>query len=394
MSVSEKSHPQLHNVEEGADRKVTWLELFYDLMYVVAIGELANLLSHDISLTGVVSFILIFVPLWWSWIGTTFYNNRFDSDDPIQRVLMFAQIFAVAVITVNIHDALGDTATGFALGYALVRGILVLMYLRAGYHLPDARKLCQRYATGFTIAAAIWLVSAFVPSPARYVMWIIGWIIDFYTPLSSRSRELQAALPPSPHHLPERFGLFTIIVFGEAFVKVISGLTEIHASLQELLVVIPALVIAASLWWIYFDSIIEAGVRWGHFAAQIWIYMHLPLQLALTMLSVGIYALVTAHPGESLPDPYRWVLCGSLGASLLFIAALERMAWRGTASTRTAGNFALRIGAAVVVLLLGLFGGSIEVTILMIILAILCAAQVVYHVYNREGEHGVVLREA
>ena len=94
-------------------RHATWLELFYDLVFVVAISQLAHKLSGDVSPVGFISFVALFVPLWWSWIGTTFYSNRFDSDDLIHRLLMGFQMLAIAALAVHVHHGLGSSSGRF-----------------------------------------------------------------------------------------------------------------------------------------------------------------------------------------------------------------------------------------------------------------------------------------
>lgn len=96
--------PQLRSREDGEDhRHATWLELFYDLVFVVAIAQLAHNLSNDVSLSGFSGFVVLFIPVWWAWIGTTFYANRFDSDDIGHRLLTGLQMVAIAAIAVNIR---------------------------------------------------------------------------------------------------------------------------------------------------------------------------------------------------------------------------------------------------------------------------------------------------
>lgn len=162
--------PQLR-IGEGKEqehRHATWLELFYDLVFVVAVSQVAHNLYEDVSLTGFLGFAFLFMPIWWAWIGTTFYSNRFDSDDIGHRLLTGVQMIAIAALAVNIHHALSDTSGGFALAYAAGRAVLVVEYLRAAKHIPSARGLANRYATGFAIAAVIWLLSVFVPAPQRF----------------------------------------------------------------------------------------------------------------------------------------------------------------------------------------------------------------------------------
>lgn len=135
---------------QNQPRHATWLELFYDLVFVVAVSQLAHKLSQDVTLTGFLSFAALFVPVWWAWIGTTFYANRFDTDDIERRVLMGLQMLAIAALAVNVHHGLDQSSIGFALAYAASRLLLVLEYLWAGWHLPQVRRLTNRYALGFS----------------------------------------------------------------------------------------------------------------------------------------------------------------------------------------------------------------------------------------------------
>lgn len=354
--------PQLHLGDEESNRRVTWMELFYDLIYVATLVQLGNYLSDNTNIVGFLTVAALFVPVWWSWVGTTFYANRFDSDDVMHRLLVFAQIACVYLMAIWLGDGLGENTARFALAYAASRLVLVVMYFRAAATISQARPLARRYGTGFAIAAAIWAASALIPAPWRFGVWVIAFLIDFGTPLSSI--RLQVALPPSAGHLPERFGLFTIIVLGEGFLKVVGGMAGHVLTIPEILLDIPGLLIAGSLWWIYFDNIAEVRFYVRRVWAQVWLYSHLPLHFALMALGVGIYKLVTNNEPTSLPDNYRWLICGSAALALLMIGIIERSVHEGW--TNTARNeFALRLIGAGIILLLAIFGGAMSATLVM-----------------------------
>ncbi len=364
-------------------RKVSWLELFYDLVYVATIVQLGNKLSEDVSATGFLSFVLLFVPIWWVWMGTTFYANRFAADDLTQHLLIFAQIFIVSALAIHVFDGLGETSAGFALAYAAARGILVLMYLRVLRNVEVARPLARRYATGFSIAALIWLVSAFVPIPLRFVLWGVGLLVDFWTPLSPGSQRLQKQLPPSPHHLPERMGLFTIIVFGKSFIKVIGGFSGHEIEFQRVIVALLGLVLVGSLWWVYFENIANHAVNWAR-GAQVWLYTHLPLQVALVALAVGVYKLVTLHE-EGLPDQYRLLISVSVAISLLSLSVIEWFTVKAEQERQGRPEFGLRIAGAAAALIVGLFGGGLDELLVMLLLALIGLAQVIFDLLRRAG---------
>src|SRR5918996_104370 len=159
--------------KEEKERRATWLELFYDLVFVAVVSQLAENLDHDISLLGLLSFIALFIPVWFAWVGATFFATRFGTDDLAHRILTFLQMMAAAAMAVNVSHGLGETSAGFALSYAAIRFILVIEYLRIRRNITVARPLTERYLIGFSSSAVIWTASAFVPPPLRFILW---WI--------------------------------------------------------------------------------------------------------------------------------------------------------------------------------------------------------------------------
>src|SRR5262245_42469969 len=188
-----------------AGRKVTWLELFFALIFVAAVAQVADPLRHEYSLAEIVRFTPLLVLIWWAWIGHTFFSTRFDTDDGVQRGLTFLQIFAVAAMAANAKDPLDSrSSAGFAAACAAVRLVLVARYLRAR-HVTDARGLALRYIAGHGTAAGVWLLSALVPAPERFWLWMAAFAIDFGTPWFALPHSV--AVPHDAAHLPERFRL-------------------------------------------------------------------------------------------------------------------------------------------------------------------------------------------
>ena len=243
---------------KNEERHATWLELFYDLVFVVTISQLSHYLLHDVSLSNFFGFLFLFIPVWWSWIGTTFFATRFYSDDLGHRLLLLLQMGGAAAMAVNISGAFNNNFSGFALSYAFIRLILVIEYVRVfrtikSSELESANPLVKRYIIGFSIAALIWLISAFVPfTEIRFGLWVIGLIIDFATPI--RTSKITSKVPPHISHLPERMGLFTLIVLGESIVGIVNGMTEQVWNVYSVIEASLGLCISFSLWWLYFDS--------------------------------------------------------------------------------------------------------------------------------------------
>jgi low temperature requirement protein LtrA len=371
---------KLRQDSEGEqERRATWLELFYDLIFVAVIGELAHSLSAHLNFPGLVDFILLFVPIWWCWIGATFYATRFDNDTVSDRIFSFIQMAIVAAMAVNVHSGLEKAATNFALCYAAFRGLLVLQYLNAGYCVPIARPLTQRFSIGFGLSVLFWMLSVFVPSPWRFWLWGVGLIIDFGTPLIAG--QLVAKLPPSVTHIPERVGLFTIIVLGEAIIAVVQGLSELEWGWASVISALMGLSLAFSLWWLYFStadsSPIEAMRQGKSGVGLTWLYLHLPLVMSITATGAAIQHLIAKGTLEPLTERERWLFCGATALCLCCLAGIQSLT--GTLKTRQlrARISAYRLGAAVFLLILAIAGQSLSGFLLVVLVAVACAIQVV-----------------
>ena len=315
---------------KNEERHATWLELFYDLVFVVTISQLSHYLLHDVSLSNFFGFLFLFIPVWWSWIGTTFFATRFYSDDLGHRLLLLLQMGGAGAMAVNISSAFYNNFSGFALSYAFMRLILVIEYVRVSRTIKSsesANPLVKRYIIGFSIAAIIWLISAFVPiTEIRFGLWIIGLIIDFATPISTR--KLTSKFAPHISHLPERMGLFTLIVLGESIVGIVNGMTEQIWDVYSVIEASLGLCISFSLWWLYFDSSgrlpIQILREKGRISLYlIWLYTHFPLVVAITAVGVGIRRLVSSEQHSVLSNSDLWLICGSVAISLISQSVLH-----------------------------------------------------------------------
>ncbi len=376
-------HPRLRISEGGGERHSTWLEAFYDLLFAAVVAQLVLKLSLDISGFGLLSFAVLCVPVWWAWIGQTFYADRFDTDDLGHRFFVIAQMFAVAAMAVTVNEGLGRGSAGFALSYAAVRFLVVGEYLGAHRFVPLARPLTRRYGIGFAIAAAIWLISAGVPPPYRFWLWGLGILFDFATPLSAG--KLHSMLAPHMAHLPERFGLFTLIVLGESIAAVVSGLSLQQWDTASVMCAMLGLSIVFSLWWVYFDNIDGAAIRAARTAGrigiyQIWLYAHLPLVVGLAATAAGVRHVVESQQTMALPAGERWLICGAVALSLLAVGCILVTLGIGRGEPQKA-RLAACLGTVAAVVLLGAVG-QLPPVIIMGLLALACAGQVVKEYYT------------
>jgi low temperature requirement protein LtrA len=369
---------------EEAERRATWLELFYDLVFVATIGQLAHTLAGEISWLGVGGFVLFFIPIWWCWVGATYYATRFDSDGLFDRLFAFIQMVILSAMAVHVYQGLGNGDIGFALCYAAFRGLLVVQYQIAGHYNPIAKPLVNRYSMGFSLSVLLWLGSALVPAPWRYVLWIAGVVIDLGTPLSAG--QLLAQVPPSFSHVPERIGLFTIIVLGEAILGVIRGLAYLEWTLAAEITAILGLAIAFCLWWLYFDSVDGSpleSLKQGKIAlGAAWLYAHLPLTAGLAMAGVGLEHLIANGPKTPPEAAEQWLFCGAIALVLTALAAIHWM-------TCTLGSPRIRrvlttyrLGSALFVVFLAVAGTNLTSLGVVAWVAVACLVQVVFDLFK------------
>jgi low temperature requirement protein LtrA len=366
---------RLRNVA-GADsvRKVTWLELFFDLVFVAAVAQVGEPLREDFSLIGIVRFAMLFILIWWAWIGGTVFATRFDTDDGLQRLLTLVQMFAVAAMAANAGEALDSrSSAGFAAAYAGVRVVLVLQYARAR-RIARARGLAIRYLTGHGIAASLWLASAFVPAPLRFGVWGTALAIDLGTPWVAVRHSVE--VPPHAAHLPERFGLFTLILLGECVVAVMHGMKgQTDWSVAAAAAAFSGMTMAFALWWWYFDGA-AAAAEWhvrSHRDAigfHVWSYAHLPLYLGIAVTFAGIERIVHDGAAAALHGRDGVILGGGLSLAMLALAMIRNS--RARARTQQ-GSF--HLGMAVVAALVGSAGALVPAVYVVIALTSVCLVQ-------------------
>lgn len=298
-------------------RKATWFELFFDLVFVVAVAALATALSHHFDWSGLLEFTFLFLVLWWLWLGHTFHASRFDKDRPDQWAIGFAQILAVVFIAYGASDAFGSRAWAFAGGVAAFKAILVLGYLREITR-PGLRRLGTIYGSIYGLQAALWAGSIWADPTLRTTLWALALALDIVSPFLVASETNRA--PPHPEHLPERFGLFTIILLGETAAAAVHALdhgTELHG--DTLAVAVLGAFLGFLYWVGYFRRARGNTERHvGDAAAgrnlRLWAYGHIPLYLGIASLGAGTVYL--AHH-TALVGPAPWIF--SLGAALSMI---------------------------------------------------------------------------
>jgi low temperature requirement protein LtrA len=374
--------PRLRTLEDdGDERHATWLELFFDLVFVVAIAQLADGLSEAPSLRGFLIFAGLFVAVWWAWVGYTFYADRFDTDDPPHRVLMIVGMFMVAVLASVIPDAFHGETASFALAYAGVRSVVVALNARAWWHLPAARPLLNVYIPAFSASIVLFLVSVVVVPPYRYWLWALALAVDLGAPLLSQDRIRRVPIHAS--HIPERVGLLTIIVFGESILAVVVGTSTVSWNLESAATAALGFALAGALWWIYFDYVDSSIVMRTITAGQAYLYAHLPLLIGLAALGTGIKLAIKATKDTGLTDEVYWIVGGGVA---LFMASVAVLHFVRSLSRRDVDLW-LRTGTAVLALGLGALGPELGIVPMLAVLAVALAGQILFELAGHERHH-------
>lgn len=313
------------------ERRASWLELFFDVGFVAAIAQLSSSLAHDYSTAALLRFAFLLFLVWWAWLGQTLYTTRFDAEDGLQRFFVLLQLFAVAAMAANAKgDLAGRDSAGFGAAYGAMRLVLVVQYLRAR-RLAETRSVATGYAVGFGTAAALWLLGALLPAPLRFAVWGLALLVDVATP--SMAARLGPGFAPDPKHLPERLGLFTIILLGEFVASVMRGM-ERQESWPPAAVAAAflSLAIAVLIWSIYFDVLKAADEQDGRNTSdprRFWLgcHAHFGLSFAVVVLGIGLEHIVSGLPA-SPPHAEELAILVSAAALAAFSMAIIYRAQR------------------------------------------------------------------
>lgn len=316
------------DADKALERKASWLELFWDLIFVAVLAELSHYVVHHFNgFNGIFSFMLLFVPVWWIWNGITFYNERYEVNNVRHRVIMVVTMIPIAGMAYAIHDALGEMAATFAICNIIARLMLAYLWLSA-CRSPLERQLSAHFSLGLTISSGLFVASVFADPAYRVWLWALASIADLSSPLFSL--HVQAKLPKiSTSHLPERFGLLIIITLGETVMSSIKGLTELrHLTWLTGVIAVESLLITFLIWWLYIDHVMYRIFKPKMFYALSWCYLHLPLSIAIIALSAGISIITTTfYTGAvtHVPAHMQWILVLFVSVTLFTIILLNKV---------------------------------------------------------------------
>ncbi len=319
--------PRAHG-EVLDDRTVSFLELFYDLVFVVLIAQIAHTLSGDVSWVGVRNFAIVFALIWIAWTNGTFYHELHGREDGRSRSYIFAQMTMLALLAVYAGHAADSTVDGrgFAIVYALLLSFISWQWLGVRkYDTPEMAALTLRYVAGMSIPIGLVATSAIIDTPnTRLILWtaaitmtILGLAAQIFRPDPALEDAFRVT-----ESTAERFGLLTIIVLGEVVVGVVDGLSEASRNGRTIATGIVSLTIGFGFWWNYFDFVGRRPPRPGALTRGMWNLGHLPMWLSVAATGAGIVSLVEHANDSRTPTATAWLITGSTAAIALSLAVI------------------------------------------------------------------------
>jgi low temperature requirement protein LtrA len=285
---------------EEEHRASTPLELFFDLVFVVAVAQVSSELHHglvdgDIGRT-VLQYVFVFGAIWWAWIGFTWFASGYDTDDVAYRLTVFVQLAGALVLAAGVPRAFEQSDwTIVLLGYVIMRLALVIQWLRVARDDPVSRPAALRFATGISVLQLGWIVFI-LWSPSWFVLGFMGlFLLELLAPIwAQRSGRFRW----HPEHITERYGLFTIIVLGESILSAslaVASLTVEGLTAELVGILLGGLVTVFTMWWLYFEqpvrqrTSVRAGFAWG--------YGHLPIWAAAAAVGSGLAVAIEQANG-------------------------------------------------------------------------------------------------
>jgi len=294
--------------QDETERVSTPLELLFDLTFVVAVSQAAAALGHGVeeghTAAALVGYFMVFFAIWWAWMNFTWFASAYDTDDVPYRLLVFVQMLGALVLAAGVPAATGGfDYRAVTIGYVLMRVAMVVQWLRAARGDTGHASTARRYAAGIAAVQVLWVLRLVFPAPsqgAAYVVFAALVAAELAVPWWAERRSMTTW---HPHHIAERYGLFTIIVLGES---VLGSTVAVQVAVERfgwrppLLVVGGAgFVLVFAIWWLYFLR--PAGERLEHLRSPwvlwLWGYGHYVVFAALAALGAGIEVAVAAVGG-------------------------------------------------------------------------------------------------
>ena len=294
------------------ERRATFLELFFDLVFVFAVTQVSHVLLADLSVSGAMKMLFLLLVVWWAWIYTVWMTNWFDPDEVAVRLVLLTGMLASLLMAIAIPDAFGDRAVLFAVGYVGLQFVRNTFIVLATDDSEPMRTPFQRLWVWNSWVGVVWIVGALLPEQSRVVVWIAALALDYAGPLAGYWTPGLGRTPITDweldhRHFGERFQLFIIIALGETIVLTGATASDLDLTLPRALAIVTAFLATAALWWLYFDVVARRSLddfaaaddKKGRLGRDAYTYLHIPIVAGIIVNAVGD-ELVIADPSERL----------------------------------------------------------------------------------------------
>src|SRR3954452_12028566 len=368
----------LRSREPDEEQHASNLELFYDLVFVLAVTQISHLLLGELTWAGAARSLLVLLVVWWAWNYTTWVTNALDPDAVVVRLLVLGIMFGSLLMAVAIPDAFGDRALLFAGAYVAIQvgRHAFLTFLVADRGAPE-REPALHILLWFATAGIFWIAGGLVSSPARIVLWVIALGIDYGAPVvlyrvPGRPRLDPGAWDVETSHFSERFQLFVIIALGESIVVTGATTSGLSLSLARLAAFGLAFLMTAAFWWLYFSYVASIAQRRLELADDRtttarngYTYLHVVLVAGIIVSAVGD-EIVIQHPTETLPAAQ---LVAVVAGPIIYLDGhvLFRLAMAGSLSKR-------RLRGAIACALVAVVGAFAPALVVAALLTVVLAA--------------------
>jgi low temperature requirement protein LtrA len=311
------------------DRRVSPLELLYDLVYAAVIAQAGHHLAGQISASNVIEFAAVFSLTWFAWTNGSLYLELHGRLDGRTRTFVFVQIGILAILAVYAGDTSGNRGSAFAIAYATFLALMTWLWYdvrrQDAIDRPEFLADTGRYVLAMSASVVLILISALLPTEPRLGVWVlftVGWIILFAI-LGRSPVGLGRGMAPTDS-LVERFGTFTIIVLGEVVFSVVDGLSRTPHDGPTIATGMIGLVVGFGFWWIYFDVVGGRLPKPEGGALANWILSHYPITLSIAAAGAGMVSLLEHANDQSTPAPTSWLLAGAVALGTLGLIPTSR----------------------------------------------------------------------
>jgi low temperature requirement protein LtrA len=319
---TEVSAPWMTESGDLPERRVTPLELFFDLVFVFALTQVTGFLADHLTWIGMLQGATLLVVLWWAWGGYSWLTNAVPAEEVISaRLVILTAMAAMLVASLAVPDAFGQYGVLFGLAYFVVRLLHVVLFVLATGNTPETQQAFLRLTPGFLLAPALLIPAGFVDGFAQGTLWAVALAIDLGVSLVRGVSGFRV----HAGHFVERYGLIVIIALGESIVAIGVGASGLELGAGVVLAAVLGVALAAALWWAYFDLFVlvaerrlsEAkGAERARLARDSYPYLHLPMVAGIILVALGIKTTL-AHVGDPLGTIPAVALCGGVALFLL-----------------------------------------------------------------------------